>query len=238
MKLSKLSNQIENTFILDEIRDLCHKIGINFENINKGNLNSTVIKFVEYLSRRGQIPSLIDILEKERDHIDWKGVVNIAKYQSDTDSYQREVQLEISLACHRWKNEYLSLYFTKQANDPKYQDIWEALLETSKYNYSIDVWESQKHLFGELMEKTTQRLEFICAFYGDGIHNQLKAAIIREVRMLRAQQAVYRITPELIAAAVFPPTNEEQNEIFSAPFQATLKSLTSIARQAEKEYLS
>lgn len=214
---------------------LCFELGVDIEEVPKGTISEVAVELVNYFERRNQIPDLLRKLEEERENINWRELVEIPVTVDKHSEYEREVLLEIGMACHKWKNEYLKVF---QTSDNKKQDIWEVMLETVNYEYSKANWEENKYLFDEMIDRVTQRLEFICAFYGDALDDEIKALIVREVRMLRVEQTVYGVIPDLLATTKVSQTNEFKNGIFSARFQSAIKSLAKLARRVERDYLS
>jgi Effector-associated domain 7 len=235
MDLSKLSEKLKGCFNLSELNSLCFELGISIEDIPKRTISEVAVEIVKYFNRRGEIPNLLSKLEETRPNVNWRKLTESPGTENKRSEYEREVLLEISLACHKWKNEYLT---TVQAVDDKKQDIWEAMLNNISYKYSKTEWKAKKYLFDEIVDQVTQRLEFICASYGDAIDNETKAIIVREVRVLRVQQFVYGVIPKLITTAKVSPTNEIKNGFFSVPFHAVIKSLAKLARRVEGDHPS
>lgn len=68
---SYLYTHIIQAFNLDEIRQLCLHMQVNFDELSGDTLSSKVQSLLQYLARRERINSLITQLEIERPHIDW-----------------------------------------------------------------------------------------------------------------------------------------------------------------------
>lgn len=68
----ELINKIAERFNLEEMKNLCLKLGIEFEDLGGENTRSAKAReLVEYMERRGRLSELIELLKKERPSILW-----------------------------------------------------------------------------------------------------------------------------------------------------------------------
>lgn len=68
-----LCKEIKARFNLPELKDLCHKLGIDYEDISSANANKSekTQEFIDYLVRRGLEQELLDALRELRPKIQW-----------------------------------------------------------------------------------------------------------------------------------------------------------------------
>ena len=69
--LDILKRNIESSFSLDELRDLCLELGVEYENLPGQTRSAKSIELVTYFQRRCQLAELIDFCTQARQHIDW-----------------------------------------------------------------------------------------------------------------------------------------------------------------------
>ncbi len=72
--LKGLRERICQHFSLEEIRDLCYDLNVDYERLTGENKLSFVRELLKFLSRNGRLPELIDLLQEQRSHITWPTV--------------------------------------------------------------------------------------------------------------------------------------------------------------------
>ena len=65
---------LEGYFDLDELRELCFKVGVKYENVGGGTLFLKCQNLVSYMVRRGRLMTLIVTAVKERPEVDWSSL--------------------------------------------------------------------------------------------------------------------------------------------------------------------
>ena len=116
---------------------------------------------------------------------------NLAGASVHTDQYRQEVILEISLACHTWKNRYMDLYPGHFAAVPgAFKDVWEMLIETSSHVDSDEEWAQYSELFRSGIATVNRRLDSILASHGDVVPDELKLLIMHTERQLSTEASV------------------------------------------------
>ncbi len=66
-----LHSQMKEVFNLDEIRQLCFHLEVNYEELSGDTLSAKTQSLLEYLDRRKRIDHLISELKRERPQVDW-----------------------------------------------------------------------------------------------------------------------------------------------------------------------
>lgn len=70
-----LRRLIETHFNLDELRDLCATLGVDYDQLGEGLTKAgRVLALVDYLERRGRLPDLITTCQTLRPHVTWPHV--------------------------------------------------------------------------------------------------------------------------------------------------------------------
>lgn len=68
----ELVSKIRGSFALEEIKTLCLKLGVEYEDLGGENIRSAKAReLVEYMERHGRFSELIELLRKERPSIPW-----------------------------------------------------------------------------------------------------------------------------------------------------------------------
>ena len=70
--LVRLVDQINRYFNLREVRDLCFRLGIDYEDLGGEGKSGQVRELVMVIERNGRLPQLLTLLKKLRDHVNWK----------------------------------------------------------------------------------------------------------------------------------------------------------------------
>ena len=71
-RLVALADQITRYFNLSEVRDLCFRLGIEYEDLGGEGKSEKVRELVMRVERNGRLPHLIPLLQQLRPHVDWK----------------------------------------------------------------------------------------------------------------------------------------------------------------------
>lgn len=72
--LSDLHKLINKYFSLEEVRDLCFKLGIDFDNVAGENKSARIRELILQMARRDELQRLIDLLRVERSNVAWVDV--------------------------------------------------------------------------------------------------------------------------------------------------------------------
>lgn len=84
--LNQLRQKIEQHFDLNELRVLCHDLGIPWENLSGDNKPTKVISLISHVERRESLPKLLSVLQRERPTVHWFGVNEDKLLQSQPSS--------------------------------------------------------------------------------------------------------------------------------------------------------
>ena len=68
---TRLREQMEAGFNLDDIQTLCFDLAVKYENLSGDTLTRKVIGLIEHVERHGMLPALIGTLAQNRPHVDW-----------------------------------------------------------------------------------------------------------------------------------------------------------------------
>lgn len=116
----------------------------------------------------------------------------------ETEEYQREVFLELTLACHAWKNSYMDLQPRSLLTTPNnFGDVWDWLIGAGHHEDSAEEWNRYRPLFDESLKTAIDTLHTILACHGDMIPSELKTKVIRTTRQLSVEQRVFTFGPAL-----------------------------------------
>ena len=75
VNLAALHRKISETFSDSELGTLCRDVGVDYDDLEGFGRAAKAKELVYYLERRGLIPDLVEVLQKERPHVDWHHVV-------------------------------------------------------------------------------------------------------------------------------------------------------------------
>lgn len=139
----------------------------------------------------------------------------------ELEEYRQEVLLELSLACHEWKNHYIALYpgHFQDQND-RVEDVWERLIKTGTHVDGENEWDKYRPLFTEAIDRTIKHLHTILDSYGDGVPISLKTLVIRTVRQLKVEAFVFQL---------FGP----HGTCLNSRFEGVVRALAMLARSAD-----
>ena len=71
-RLVTLADLITRYFNLSEVRDLCFRLGIEYEDLGGEGKNEKVRELVMRVERNGRLPHLIPLLQQLRSHVEWE----------------------------------------------------------------------------------------------------------------------------------------------------------------------
>lgn len=107
---------------------------------------------------------------------------------------QATAYTDISLACHWWKNDYMTLYpggWAYFSGVTGYDHVWDELRGEPKPEYSSENWARFRPLFGQGIDILRQRLQEAVVTYGDVLAPSVRSNI-SEIRLqLTLEQSVY-----------------------------------------------
>lgn len=163
-----------------------------------------------------------------------QGIVFIKeKFKSKTPEIElrREVYLEISLACHRWKNAYMSFDPDRfRADEGQFTDIWERLEKTPPPSFSAETWRKYLPLFVNHANAFRAELDRISVAYGNLLPEEFRKHMIDTQRLIIAPQTVYQQFPAIIAQG----KDVDRDPLFHCCFQQMIQALTRLSREADR----
>ena len=116
----------------------------------------------------------------------------------EMEEYRREVFLELTLACHAWKNSYIDLQPRTLLTTPNsFGDVWDWLIGAGHHEESAEEWNRYRPLFDESINTAIDTLRTILACHGDVIPPELKTMVIRTTRQLSVEWKVFTFGPAL-----------------------------------------
>ena len=116
------------------------------------------------------------------------------KDQQDQSEYHQEVILEVSLACHGWKNSYMALYpghFRHVKGN--FTDIWETL-QSGSHAETPEEWSHYQPLFQEEIPVVVNNLQQILACHAEALPVKLKTLVLRTIRQLQVEGMIYSMS--------------------------------------------
>ncbi len=69
--LVQIHDLIEDTFNLEEFRDLCFRLGVKYDNLRGDNLSARIRDLVETMYRRRRLGDLLNFCARLRPHVEW-----------------------------------------------------------------------------------------------------------------------------------------------------------------------
>lgn len=162
----------------------------------------------------------------------WRAIVSARlKYQPEPAAlheYAIEALLDVSLAPHHWKNQYLALYPGHfQQTDFEGGDVWDLLESEGKHTYSGEQWQKYLPLFTNSITEVVGRLERLLLLHSTVIPVGVKLAILRANRSLRTEQSSYRMLPTI---ADHVP---DVDVFFGHRFKSVVETLATLARKVD-----
>jgi hypothetical protein len=146
---------------------------------------------------------------------------------------RKEVYTEISLACHRWKNAYMSLDPDRfRADGSKFTDVWEMLEKTPPPSFSAETWKKYQSLFDHYGNSFIERLDQISAANGNLLPEEFRILMIETKRLIEAAQTVYQQLPAIIA--IEQMKNMDRDKLFQGCLQQMIQALTKLSREADR----
>lgn len=176
-----------------------------------------------------------DLVRKYNEN--WRAVVR-ARVTPGGDSaieieYQQQVLLEIGLAPHLWKNQYMALFpgnFQNCGSNKHGGDIWDTLLEFGVNKYSLPEWEKYFSLFDRTIPVVVNILQRLLAAHGQHVPTKVKLTILRTISQLEMERSVYIQLLQIIA--ISPGGNDS---LFAERFRAVIRALLVLARTSDHE---
>lgn len=185
---------------------------------------------------RGLSPDLVRLYNDS-----WRAIVQLRLLPSEDPSSQREylaeVYLEVSLECHRWKNQYMVRYPNQFMNGPggQYRDIWDKMITEAVHPYSVAEWERYRALFENGMPYLQLRLDRIVTLYDSVLPADFKLYLLRIGRELTSIRFSYLHLPDFLAMerpeSVPAP---DPDAVFRLRFVEALTPLRELAREADR----
>jgi len=113
----------------------------------------------------------------------------------ETEEYCQEVLLELSLACHEWKNAYIDFQPRNlEIVTGNFKDVWDRLMDAGQHDEeSAEEWNKYHPLFDQSINRVISNLRSILTCHGDVVPARLKTLVIRTVRQLTVERLVYEL---------------------------------------------
>ena len=171
---------------------------------------------------RNLTPDVVRLFDK-----DWRKLCASKRSPDPTvpalTEYQREALLEVSLACHAWKNTFMSICGPVEAQPgAEYQDVWDLLIDFIRRE-STEA-ERLDHLLTTVCEFTVNDLKQIMACHGHVLPGQIMTQIIQTNRQLNTEQVAYQ---------VMKGKSMPDGKPYTPNLEGVLGTLTTLARAAD-----
>lgn len=140
-----------------------------------------------------------------------------------------EVYREISRACHRWKNAYISLYPGQFKEYYKgFGGVWEMLEKAPAPSFSAEAWRRYQPLFEHEANRLRTRLDQISAANGNLLPPGFRTLVIETKRCIEIEQVAYAAIPVTIKQG-------EDNEVFFGyRFREMVRYIAKLCREADR----
>lgn len=112
--LPALREQIISAFNDNELRDICFEMRVDYEIVDGTNKSAKARELITFLRRRGRIPELILICQKQRPSMEWNLVLS---QNRQNEEFRKQLNLLPS------QGRYLDLRFEA------YRNVWQKLWE-------------------------------------------------------------------------------------------------------------
>lgn len=160
--LPKLAQEIESRFNESEIRDLCFKLQVDYENVPGNNKADKARELVLYFDRRSQITELIDMLISLRGAIEWRPQPKSQKSVSIVSKMDIAVVVDVA----RPTVSAVARYLDSQEIDANF--VLFQHVQSGSFLSVDDDWEQLTKTFSEVMkyvkqEFPNQRVRFFLA---------------------------------------------------------------------------
>jgi len=154
----------------------------------------------------------------------------LRKLVGDFSLLRGDVYLEVSLACHRWRNLYMSLggLWASNQYDGQFADAWEMLEKVRVPTFSMGTWEHYSPLFTQGSDALRVYLDKIETTNANLLPPGFRRLIIESRRTIETQQMAYRIMPEMIERV------ENKDAFFEAQFRQMVRVISKLCREADK----
>ena len=154
-----------------------------------------------------------------------------SKKDKETRQLKQEVILNVSLACHQWKNIYMALYpgHFVQVND-SHKDIWGLLENTDALTYSPDSWKYYRPLFVECTDDLVDQLDQLSSEYQDIMPVSLRSKVLSAKLQLQSEKSVYVQLPQLISS-LSVKDQPNANLLFAMRFKETVRAIAEVDRE-------
>ncbi len=179
-----------------------HHIDLNRDNNERGNL--AVVCSICQKFAHAHIPFSRSLTPEQVRMYDesWRGICAVRLLPEtparQMEEYRREVFLELTLACHAWKNSYIDLQPRTLVTTPNnFGDVWDWLIGAGHHEDSAEEWNRYRPLFDESIKTAINTLHTILACHGDVIPPELKTKVIRTTRQLSGERRVFTLGPAL-----------------------------------------
>lgn len=113
--LPALREQIISAFNDNELQDICFEMRVDYEIVDGTNKSAKARELITFLSRRGRIPELILICQKQRPSMEWNLILS---QKRQNEEFREQLNLDINL-----RGRYLDLRFEA------YRNVWQKLWE-------------------------------------------------------------------------------------------------------------
>jgi len=104
-----LYDNIKESFDLNELRDLCFRLNVNYESLSGDNFDEKIRQMIFYLQRRNQISDLVQLGLELRPNVEW---INSLNRPEDTPLIDRLYPLGTTIPIASKHNKYLLFALT------------------------------------------------------------------------------------------------------------------------------
>lgn len=114
--LPQLRDQIIRSFDLDELKDLCFRLNIQYDDIPGNKLSAKARELIEFCVRHGRLSQLIETCQKLRPHVDWPvfATETATTYSATFPSILKDANFESKIQLVQERVEQLHLEFVEQ----------------------------------------------------------------------------------------------------------------------------
>ena len=142
---------------------------------------------------------------------------------------EKAVYLDVDLACHSWKNDYMALYPEKfKQSGEQYSDVWEQLIKVEPPPYSVEEWQKCRLLFAQSATSVLNKLDVLLASHSDVISHELRLLMEKTKDQIEAVQSTYQGLPSLLYFT------DDNDVFFQVQFQSMIRALTKLSREADR----
>ena len=148
-------------------------------------------------------------------------------------SLTSEALLDATLACHLWKNTFMSMHGEElpRAEPGQFVDVWDLMAAKWLPQYTPETYARYLPLFAQHLDEIRRRLDRVLALFQNVLPRDYQAEIARACRQLEVEQHGYLLLPSLQSTF---PKHADPNIWFHSRFVGVIHVLRRCSREGDR----